>query len=52
MTARALFGGAMIATVPARLQDISEVRQVPDSQEVRCWSHLAVSAPAVPCGHL
>ena len=33
---RALFGGAITAVLPARLQDISEVRQVPDSQEVRC----------------
>ena len=47
MTARALFGGAMTASVPARLQDISEVRQVPDSQEVRCCPHPAVLLPAI-----
>lgn len=31
---RPLFGGALSVTIPARLDDISQFRQVPDTQEV------------------
>ncbi|XP_009804047.1 uncharacterized protein LOC107814465 [Nicotiana tabacum] len=33
-TERALFGGAISSTFPLRFQDVSNVRQVPDHQEV------------------
>ncbi|XP_023552843.1 probable ran guanine nucleotide release factor [Cucurbita pepo subsp. pepo] len=31
---RALFGGAIVSTFPIRFQDVSNIRQVPDHQEV------------------
>lgn len=34
VVARPLFGGAMFMAIPARFTDISQVRQVPDNQEV------------------
>ncbi|KDP41182.1 hypothetical protein JCGZ_15589 [Jatropha curcas] len=33
-TERPLFGGAIVSTFPVRFQDVSNVRQVPDNQEV------------------
>lgn len=33
-TPRALFGGAIVATLPSRFVDVSDVRQIPDNQEV------------------
>ncbi|KAK3706422.1 hypothetical protein QZH41_018636 [Actinostola sp. cb2023] len=33
---RELFGGAMRALIPSEAKDVSEVRQVPDNQEVFC----------------
>lgn len=34
LTQRELFGGAILATLPSRMEDISNVRPVPDHQEV------------------
>lgn len=34
MSRRNLFGGAIVIDIPDRFQDISEVREVPDNQEV------------------
>ncbi|KAJ6546465.1 hypothetical protein DFH09DRAFT_1262897 [Mycena vulgaris] len=42
-TTRELFGGAITATVPAHLVDASDLRQVPDTQEVLLYPDSSVS---------
>lgn len=48
----ALFGGAIIARLPLRFLDISDLRPVPDHQEVCCslCSHSCSSSPSLPPG--